>query len=56
MSKRVKILAVVIVAVAVVILAYALLTPQTDADSTDHMGMWGSHSYDYDEDCCPGRG
>jgi len=43
MSKRVKILAVVIVAVAVVILAYALLTPQTDSDSTDHMGMWGNH-------------
>ena len=43
MSKRVKTLAVVIVAVAVVILAYALLTPQTDADSTDHMGMWGNH-------------
>ena len=43
MSKRVKILAVVIVAVAVVILAYALLTPQTDTDSTDHMGMWGNH-------------
>lgn len=39
-----KILAVVIVAVAVVILAYALLTPQTDTDSTDHMGMWGNHT------------
>lgn len=43
MSKRVKILAVAIAAVAVVILAYSLLTPQTDADSTDHMGMWGNH-------------
>lgn len=40
MSKWIRVLAVVIAAVAVVILAYAVLTPQTDTEDTDHMGMW----------------
>jgi hypothetical protein len=42
MSKRVKLLAVAIATVGVVMLAYALLTPQTNTDTSDHMGMWGS--------------
>lgn len=43
MSKWVKISALVIAAAAVVILAYAVLTPEPQADDTDHMGMWGGH-------------
>ena len=38
-----KILAAALVAVAVVILAYAVLTPEPDVDSTDHPGMWDEH-------------
>ncbi len=44
MSNRVKLLAVAIAVVGVVMLAYALLTPQTNTDTSDHMGMWGSHT------------
>jgi len=33
----------VVAAVAVVVMAYALLAPQ-DETSTDHNGMWGTHS------------
>lgn len=42
MSKWVKIVAAAIAIGALVILAYAVLTPEEDTDTTDHMGM-GSH-------------
>jgi uncharacterized membrane protein len=45
MSKWVKIAAGVVAAVAVVLLAYALLTPEQSTDSTDHMGMNGHMIY-----------
>lgn len=38
MSRLVKVVAGVIIAVAVVILAYAVLTPEETTDTTDHMG------------------
>jgi uncharacterized membrane protein len=40
MSKWVKIAALFIAAVALVILAYAVLTPEAQTDETDHGGMW----------------
>jgi len=43
-SKWYKILALVIASVAVIVLAYAVLTPEEDAESTDH-GMWGRTAY-----------
>jgi uncharacterized membrane protein len=45
MSKWFKIAALTIAAIAVVVLAYAVLTPQESTDSTDHMGMWGRATY-----------
>ena len=45
MSKWYKIVALAIAAVAVVVLAYAMLTPEEPTDSTDHMGMWGRATY-----------
>jgi hypothetical protein len=44
MSKRVKLLAATIAAIGVVMLAYALLTPETNTDTSDHMGMWGGRT------------
>ncbi len=43
MNRRVKAIAVAVAAVGVVILAYALLTPQSNTNTTDHMGMWDNH-------------
>ncbi len=40
MSKWIKIAALTIAAVAVIILAYAVLTPEPEAEETDRMGMW----------------
>jgi len=45
MSKWYKITALAIAAIAVVVLAYAVLTPEEPTDSTDHMGMWGRATY-----------
>jgi len=45
MSKWAKAAAAGLAAVAVVILAYALLTPQENSDTTDHMGMGWHMSY-----------
>ena len=45
MKMRVKIAAGIIAAVAVVLLAYAVLTPEEPTDSTDHMGMNGHMIY-----------
>lgn len=42
MSKWVRIAALAIAAVALVILAYAVLSPEPETDDTDHMGMWGN--------------
>lgn len=39
MSKWVKVTAAVIAVAALVILAYAVLTPEEETDTTDHMGM-----------------
>lgn len=44
MRKWVKIAAATIAAAAVVILAYALLTPQSTNTDTDHMGMMGGNA------------
>jgi len=41
MTKWVKWLAIALACVAVLVLAYALLTPQTAPSETDHMGMGG---------------
>jgi len=40
MSKWIKIAALTIAAVAVIILAYAVLTPEPESEDTDRMGMW----------------
>lgn len=45
MSRWYKIVALAIAAVAVIVLAYAVLTPEEPTDSTDHMGMWGRATY-----------
>ena len=44
MSKWAKILATSMGITAVMILAYAVLTPQTTDTDTDHMGMWGGRA------------
>jgi uncharacterized membrane protein len=43
MNRRVKLIAVALAAVGTAILAYALLTPQSNTDTTDHMGMFNGH-------------
>jgi len=43
MNRRVKLIAVALAAVGTVILAYALLTPQSNTETTSHMGMFDSH-------------
>lgn len=43
MSKWIKVAALAIAAIAVVMLAYAVLTPEPQTDDTDRMGMWGNH-------------
>jgi uncharacterized membrane protein len=45
MSMLYKIAALAIAAVALVVLAYAILSPEEPADSNDHMGMWGRQTY-----------
>lgn len=45
MGKWVKVVAGVVVAIAAVLLAYALLTPDATTDDTDHMGMNGRMVY-----------
>ncbi|OGS45031.1 MAG: hypothetical protein A3K76_01685 [Euryarchaeota archaeon RBG_13_57_23] len=45
MSKWVKIGAGIVAAVAVVLLAYAVLTPEDTTDTTDHMGVNGHMIY-----------
>jgi len=45
MGRAVKVIAGIIVAVAVVILAYAILTPEEPTEDTDHMGMNGPMTY-----------
>jgi len=46
MGKIVKIAAAVAIAISVVVLAYALLSPNSSPDTTDHMGMGWHMSYD----------
>jgi uncharacterized membrane protein len=43
MSRWIRVAALAIAAIAVVILAYAVLTPEPQTDGTDRMGMWGNH-------------
>jgi len=43
MNRRVKLISVALAAVGTVILAYALLTPQSNTETTSHMGMFDSH-------------
>ncbi len=43
MNMQVKLAAVILAALGIVILAYALLSPQSDTGTTDHMGMLDGH-------------
>jgi len=43
MSRWIKVAALAIAAIALIILAYAVLTPEPEVDGTDHGGMWGEH-------------
>ncbi len=43
MNRQVKLAAVALAALGIVILAYALLSPQSSSGTTDHMGMLDGH-------------